>query len=365
MDPLGIAITAARGVDVPSAVQVLWTYLPNYVCAFLALLPSHIIVRLGGQVSEEREVGSYRLGQLLGQGGMGEVYRATHRMLRRPAAIKLVRPDALGTSHTESAETLTRRFLREAQAAASLHSPHTIALYDFGTTDDGDLYYVMELLYGLDLESLVKRFGPMSPARVAYLLRQACHSLAEAHAAGLIHRDVKPTNIYSCRVGLEVDFVKVLDFGLVKRAPGSEEEPVKLTAPNITMGTPAYMAPELARGEGVDHRIDIYALGCVAYYLLTGDLVFEGDTPMKVMVAHIRSLPEPPSKRVRTVPPELDDVVLACLEKDRDRRPSTAQELARRLEALDLEQEWGRDAAWAWWEKHLPDVRPGAGGTAE
>ena len=224
MDPVGLAITAARGVDLPDGALLFWSYLPNYVCAVIALLPLQVIRKLGGQVTEEREVGSYQLGELLGKGGMGEVYSATHRMLRRPAAIKLIRPDTLGAGHIESADTLVRRFRREAQAAASLHSPHTIALYDFGTTAEGHFYYVMELLHGMDLETLVKRFGPMRPARVAYLLRQVCHSLEEAHAAGLIHRDVKPTNIYACRVGLDADFVKVLDFGLAKRAPGSGTE---------------------------------------------------------------------------------------------------------------------------------------------
>lgn len=174
MDPVGILITGARGVEIPSGPVILWTYLPNYICAVLAVLPSQVIARLGGQVREARELGSYQIGELLGRGGMGEVYAARHRMLRRPAAIKLVRAGTLGSGGgLEGPSTLLRRFKREAEAAASLHSPHTIALYDFGETDDGDFYYVMELLQGLDLETLVDRFGPMPAARTTYLLAQA------------------------------------------------------------------------------------------------------------------------------------------------------------------------------------------------
>jgi len=359
MDPIGLVITGMRGVEIPSGPVILWTYLPNYICALLAVLPSHVITRLSSQVKHARELGSYQLGELLGRGGMGEVYAARHRLLRRPAAIKLVRPSSFGAMEHESVSTLVQRFKREAEAAASLHSPHTIALYDFGVTGGGDFYYVMELLRGLDLETVVNRFGPLPPARVVYLLGQACHSLAEAHAVGLVHRDVKPANLYTCWVGLEPDFVKVLDFGLVKGQVGDSREQTKLTAPNMATGTPAYMSPELARGEEVDGRSDIYAIGCVAYWLLTGRLVFEAETAMKTMVAHIRSTPLPPSRMSELeISRSLDELVLACLDKDPANRPQDADELSRHLAACDAGELWSRNKAAEWWRLNLPDLIP-------
>lgn len=364
MDPVGLAITGMRGVEIPTFAVILWTYLPNYICAFLALIPSHVITGLGREVSHARELGSYQLGELLGRGGMGEVYHARHRMLHRPAAIKLVRPEALKATEFEPRDTVLRRFQREAEAAAQLHSPHTVALYDFGITKGGRFYTVMELLQGLDLESFVERFGPVSPARTVFLLQQACHSLSEAHALGLVHRDVKPANIYACRVGLQTDFVKVLDFGLVKGDLGEGKDRTKLTAPDITTGTPAYMSPELARAEDIDGRADIYALGCVAYWMLTGRLVFDADTPMKMMVAHIKNTPLPPSQHSEfDVSAEMDEIVLACLEKDRGKRPATADELAARLAACDVGEPWTQAQSTAWWQQHLPELSR-AGATA-
>src|SRR5262245_24008926 len=220
-------------------------------------------------------MGSYHLVELLGRGGMGEVWRGEHRLLKRPAAIKLVRPELLGANSDADSHDMLRRFEREAQATAALSSPHTIRLFDFGVTSDRTFYYVMELLAGRDLESLVREFGPVPADRALFLLRQACHSLADAHARGLVHRDVKPANIYTCRMGLEYDFVKVLDFGLVKFADRTAMQQTLMTAAHTTTGTPAYMAPELILGEAdIDRRADVYALGCVAYYLLTGQLVF-------------------------------------------------------------------------------------------
>jgi serine/threonine-protein kinase len=359
MDPVGLWITNLRGIATPSFPVILWTYLPNYICALLAVIPAHIITRLGHQVRDARELGSYRLGDLLGKGGMGEVYAARHRMLRRPAAVKLIRPGVLSANELEPVDTVVRRFKREAEAAASLSSPHTIALYDFGVTGEGSLYYVMELLRGLDFETLVHRFGPMRPARVVYLLRQACYSLAEAHARALVHRDVKPANLYACWVGLEADFVKVLDFGLVKGRLEDERDQAKLTAPDITTGTPAYMSPELARGEDVDGRSDLYALGCVAYWLLTGQLVFEADTPMKMMLAHIRNTPLPPSQRSEfEVSSSLDALILACLEKEPAARPRDGQELAERLSTCDVGDRWSSDDATQWWCANLPEFSP-------
>src|SRR3954467_5373555 len=216
-EPLAMVLSHLRGVQVhTSAFYMLWDFIPTYISAFLVVIPVKIIHRLGQQVKRARELGSYRLEEPLGKGGMGEVFRATHQMLARPAAVKLIRPELLGSSSPAAAKIMVERFRREAEAAASLRSPHTISLYDFGVASDGTFFFVMELLDGLDLETLVERFGPVPPERAVHLIRQACESLEEAHVRGLVHRDIKPSNIFTCRMGLVVDFVKVLDFGLVK-----------------------------------------------------------------------------------------------------------------------------------------------------
>ena len=222
MDPIGMMIGRAFGVyHFDSVLDALAMHYPNYLLAGVAVVVSGVVTKLGHQVSRARELGSYRLGELLGRGGMGEVYLATHRMLARPAAIKLIRPEALAGEDGTKAQLATARFRREAEAAARLKSPHTVQLYDFGVTDEGRLYLVMELLEGLDLDSLVRRDGPLTAARVVHILRQVCESLEEAHDAGLVHRDIKPANIHLGRVGREPDFVKVLDFGLVKSVEGA------------------------------------------------------------------------------------------------------------------------------------------------
>ena len=211
-----------------------------------------------------QELGCYRLVEKLDHGGMGEIWRARHRMLARPVAVKLIRPELIGVKSAPEAAALVSRFRREAEATAALHSPHTVSLHDFGVTPEGAFYYVMELLDGLDLETLVRRFGPVPPERAVHLLAQACDSLAEAHATGLVHRDVKPANIVACRWGLKWDFVKVLDFGLVK-ATWNLGEDEHLTSEGTITGTPAYMAPEAALGgRDIDARVDLYGLGCVA-----------------------------------------------------------------------------------------------------
>jgi len=227
-------------------------------------------------------------------------------------------------------------------------------------TDDGIFYFVMELLEGVDLETLTRRFGPVSAGRAVYLLRHACRSLKEAHARGMVHRDIKPSNIHTCRLGLHVDFVKVLDFGLVKTNVAQAQEETLLTSPDVTTGTPAFMAPEMALGENdIDHRVDIYALGCVGYWLLTGQLVFEADTAVKMMVQHIQSDPVPPSSRTEIdVPPELDRVILACLAKDPAKRPSSAGELERMLGEVPVSRAWTKERAEEWWEQHIPAAAP-------
>ena len=332
MDSLGMVVGKAAGLYEYGAFRnVLLMHYPNYLMLGVAVVISHVVARLGQQVSREREMGSYRLGELLGRGGMGEVYRATHRMLARPAAIKLIRPEVLASSDDSMAQTATARFRREAEAAARLRSPHTVELYDFGVTEDGTLYLVMELLEGTNLELLVRQQGPQAPARVVEILRQVCESLEEAHSYGLVHRDIKPANIHLGRLGLHDDFVKVLDFGLVRSIVGPGQDSLTGAA-GMTPGTPAYMAPEMAHDRTVDGRADLYSLGCVAYYLLTGKLVFEGETPLQTILKHLQQAPEPPSRRTeRPIPAELETLVLACLAKRPDDRPRSAREVAERL----------------------------------
>ena len=254
------------------------------------------------------------------------------------------------------ARHLVRRFEREAQATASLRSPHRVELYDFGVTNDGVFYYVMEYLDGLDLDTLVKTHGPIPPDRASYLLRQVCRSLGDAHRNGLIHRDVKPGNIYVCRMGLDYDFIKVLDFGLVKREKAGNELTRDLTLEGVTTGTPAYMAPEMVLGkEQVDARTDLYALGAVAYWLLTGQLVFEQDTAMAKVVDHVKAEPLPPSQRTELeIPEELDRIVLKCLEKDPDKRFQSAMELEAELAAYSGPNGWNAKSAEKWWQFHRP-----------
>ena len=355
MDPVGILITRARGVEVPSLSLVAWTYLPNYICAVLAVIPSKILAHLGRKLTRARQLGSYRLVEQIGRGGMGEVWRAEHRLFARPAAIKLITAQRL----EEASSVAEERFRREAQAAAALRSPHTIQLYDFGLTRDRRPYYVMELLDGCDLESLVRRYGAQPAARVAYILRQACHSLAEAHAAGLVHRDIKPANLHIGRLGLDYDFVKVLDFGLVKRQQDGPERDVQLTAPEAISGTPAYMAPEMASGEPVDSRADLYALGCVGYFLVTGQRIFEGTHPMQVVLQHLRSEPVPPSERIgRPVPPALERLLMHCLAKNPADRPPDAAGLAEALGSAGAD-EWTQGDARRWWESSFTSAPAG------
>ena len=352
---LALAIT---GSAIPEQVSLLNLFLPYYLSAGLAMAGSRIIYQLGCDVSRAREMGSYRLVELLGHGGMGEVWLARHKLLARPAAIKLLRPEVVARDNlnVDSNQTVLKRFEREAQATAVLRSPHTVQLYDFGTTEDGSFYYAMELLEGLDLEQLVERFGPVPANRVIHLLRQICDSLDEAHQCGLVHRDIKPSNIYLSRLGHYYDFVKVLDFGLVKWHQEPGDDLSHLTVEGVTTGTPAYMAPEIAIGSHeVDAAADIYSLGCVGYWLLTGKLVFQGETPMELAVQHIQATPLAPSKRTEIeIPEELERVILSCLMKKREERPRSARDLAHQLLACQTPHPWDNDRAEQWWKVHRP-----------
>jgi serine/threonine-protein kinase len=357
MKPLFVLIVIARGAPAPAPGTMLLIAFPNFVCALLAYTASRVVYGLGREVGRARRLGSYHLTERLGAGGMGEVWRAEHRLLARPAAIKLIRAGTLGADG-DSRRQMLKRFEREAQATAALSSPHTVQLHDFGIADDGTFYYVMELLHGLDADQLVRRFGPLPPARAVHVLSQVCESLAEAHHAGLVHRDIKPANVYLCRRGLVHDFVKVLDFGLVKAAGAAGRDETMLTGPNAAAGTPAFMAPELALGTAeVDGRADIYAVGCLAYWLLTGKLVFEQGNAMQVALAHVHTEPEPPSRRSgQHIPVALEVVVMACLAKDREQRPRSAEELGRLLDAAAVPEPWDRDDAARWWRANLSDL---------
>jgi serine/threonine-protein kinase len=302
---------------------------------------------LGREVAAAREFGSYQLVELLGRGGMGEVWRAQHRLLARPAAIKLVSPEL-----TASPEALTR-FEREAQVIAGLRSPHTVTLFDFGVTEGGGFYYAMELLEGLDADRLVREHGPQPFARVIHILQQVCHSLSEAEASGLVHRDIKPANIFLCHYGEDHDFVKVLDFGIVKALSDGGEQSPGATRENVVPGSPAFMAPEQAMGEPhIDGRADIYATGSVGYWLLTGQTVFEAPTSLALLMAHASQVPNAPSTRTtRSIPPELDGLILRCLGKQPASRPGSARELARELARVPGAGDWSEEQAAAWWSQ--------------
>ena len=328
---------------------------PYLLVVVLGYVGAHVVYDLGKEVTRAQDLGSYHLVERLGQGGMGEVWRAQHRLLARPAAIKLIRPALIESSG--DAGGVLRRFEREAQVTAQLRSPHTVELFDFGVAADGAFYYVMELLDGMDLEALVNRHGPVPAERAIHLLRQVCHSLAEAESKGLVHRDIKPSNIFACVYGGDHDFVKVLDFGIVKATDTSNTETgVRATSTMLLQGTPAFIAPEQAMGSGaIDGRADIYATGCVAYWLLTGQLVFSADTAMGTIMHHARTAPTAPSQRSEmAIPPDFDALVLACLAKDPAERPQSAGELSRRLASVACSSDWSDERAREWWSAHHP-----------
>jgi len=357
--PLIFARNMVKGYIVVqlSALQFFFALVfPYILVVFMAYVAARIVFRLGAAVTRARELGSYRLVERLGSGGMGEVWRAEHRLLARPAAVKLIRPETLGDGSPAQRRVALQRFEREAQATAIMRCPHTVELYDFGVAEDGTFYYVMELLDGFGLDTLVNQFGPLPAARAIHFLHQVCHSLGEAHEHGLIHRDIKPANVYVCRLGRDVDCIKVLDFGMVKTRPQEATADLKLTADNVVGGTPAFMSPEQVLGDRpVDARTDLYAVGCLAYWLLTGRLVFEGRTPMETMVQHAQAAPIPPSRRSELpIPPALEAAVLACLEKDPPARPQSADELAHRLAAAGADLAWTAAQAHQWWAAHRP-----------
>jgi serine/threonine protein kinase len=317
---------------------------------------SQTIHGLRKAMGDIRKLGQYTLEEKLGEGGMGVVYRASHAMLRRPTAIKLLLPDRAG-------KDALARFEREVRRTAMLTHPNTVTVFDYGRTMEGVFYYAMELLDGASLDELVAIDGPQPPERVIHLMEQAAASLAEAHAAGLIHRDIKPGNILVVDRGGIADLVKVVDFGLVKEVNASARDgsasAAALTQAEVITGTPLYMAPEsLTAPETVDGRADLYALGAVGYWLLTGTHVFRGQSIVEVCAHHLHSLPEPPSARLGVpVPRDVEEVVLECLAKRPDDRPASAQVLRERLLACAAAGRWTNARAAQWWAAHRDALR--------
>lgn len=294
---------------------------------------------------EAQQLGRYRLKKLLGKGGMGEVYLAEHTLLKRPCAVKLIRPEMAGDPQT------LQRFEREVRATAQLTHWNTVEIFDYGMSEDGTFYYVMEYLPGLTMEEIVEQHGPMPLARVVHILKQACDALSEAHTKGLVHRDIKPANIFAARRGGTYDVVKLLDFGLVRS--NELEADLKLTQVGKVAGSPLYMSPEQASGEEADARSDIYCLGCVAYFLLTGQPPFDESNAVKLLMAHVHQSPPSPREVNASVPEEISNIVMRCLEKSPESRFGTVDELRDALELAGRGARWTRQEAKLWWQTHV------------
>jgi serine/threonine-protein kinase len=352
--PAGIALLAARGLIAATASDVIGAGVSGAVAVVIAMIAARTVYGAARQRAAAESVGSYELLERLGQGGMGEVWKARHAFLARDAAVKLILPEQL-QGKTEAREEVVTRFTHEAQVTAGLRSPHTVELFDFGVAADGRLFYAMELLDGLNAEHFVYRFGAVEPRRVVHWLTQVCHSLGEAHAHGVVHRDLKPANLFLCRFGRDVDFVKVLDFGLAR--PVSEPVEQRLTSPQVRLGSPGWMAPEQVFGLPTDARTDVYAMGCIAWWLLAGRKPFEAESSGELMRLHA-SVPPPAlaEQCPQPVPSRLAALVAGCLAKDPSDRPADADRLAAALEeSLDGER-WTASEARDWWREHLPDV---------
>jgi serine/threonine-protein kinase len=347
--PLAYALNAARGIaPAAPALYLLWPLI-NYAMAGVTWFLPGPRDAAAADPEDQDDVGGYHLESRIGEGGMGEVWKASHKLLARAAAVKIIRPEVV-SEEGRAADTAAARFRREANAIARLQSPHTVYLYDFGVAKDGRFYYVMELLDGISLQALVHESGPLPAARVVAVLLQMCESLHEAHERGLVHRDLKPSNIMLCRVAFRDDFVKVLDFGLAKTVSG-DSATTQLTIAGTTTGTPAYMAPEIALAEeSIDRRADIYALGCIAYYLLTGTTVFVEENPTRMALLHVQRAPDSPSTRTRMpIPAALEQLVLECLAKSPTDRPPSMAAIAERLAASGVEA-WTAADARDWWQ---------------
>jgi serine/threonine-protein kinase len=349
--PLGLFVLSALGRITVSPAEYWNSGLTASIAVGIATLAARTVYGASKQLATARQVGSYELIEPIGKGGMGQVWKARHLLLARPAAVKLILAENLQGAQ-EQREQALERFTREARVTASLRSPHTVELYDFGTSSDGSLYYAMELLDGMNVEHFVYRFGAIEPRRAVHWLAQICHSLAEAHARGLIHRDIKPGNIFLSRYGRDADFIKVLDFGLAKPL----EPPVNgsLTQTGTRLGTPSYMAPEQVFGLDVAPRTDLYAVGCVGYWLLAGHKPFEAEHAGELMRLHVEAPPPPLSGRApHAIPAALDALVMKCLSKSAADRPADAESLGAALEASVDGAAWTQDEAREWWERNL------------
>jgi serine/threonine-protein kinase len=325
--------------------------LQSIIALVVAVYGVHTIGTLRREAFEARQLGQYRLLKLIGSGGMGEVYLAEHQMMKRPCAIKVIRP---GKATDPKA---LARFEREVRATAKLSHWNSVEVFDYGRTDDGTFYYVMEYLPGLNLSELVERHGPLQASRAVYLMAQACDALDEAHSHGVIHRDIKPGNIFAAKRGGVYDVAKLLDFGLAKTAV--QKTDVDLTQEGSITGSPLYMSPEQAMGDNdPDARSDIYSLGAVMYFLLTGRAPFPGDKPMKVILAHVHQEVEPPSQFAADIPPEVEQVVLRCLAKEPRDRFQSAAELRDALRNSSVADLWDREQAASWWHSHAKCRQP-------
>jgi hypothetical protein len=350
--PASVGLPALRHANRPLLGAITYAIWWAIVTAGATVI-SQVVFGLRAEMRRARRLGQYTIEAKIGEGGMGVVYRAHHGMMRRPTAIKLLRPE-------KAVESNLRRFEREVQLTARLTHPHTITIFDYGRTPEGVFYYAMELLEGASLERVVAAAGGLEPARVVRVLHEVAGALVEAHDVGLIHRDIKPANIILCRQGGLYDFAKVVDFGLVKQLEVGSD--AALTRAEVIAGTPLYMAPEaITAPESVGPRSDLYALGAVGYFALTGEDVFPGRTLVEVCSHHLHSTPEPPSRRVnRPLPPDLESLLLDCLEKDPSRRPANARELCRRLERCTTFGCWTDDDARAWWTANASAIAPTA-----
>jgi serine/threonine-protein kinase len=301
-----------------------------------------------------RQMGLYRLRRKLGSGGMGEVYLAEHHLLKRPCALKRIH-----ARYLNNPEQLAR-FQREVQATSQLRHPNTVEIYDYGVAEDGTFYYVMEYLPGISLEELVSKFGPQPAPRVVHIIKQVCGALREAHRHGLVHRDIKPSNILVFAEGTPYDHVKLVDFGLVQSLVWSGERQEKITREGLIVGTPEYMSPEQASGGELDGRSDLFSLGSVAYFLLTGQEAFHRENPMKTLLAVVSDTPPPLQKFQMGIPTDLAQVVSRCLEKDLHARVESAHQLELALQDCACSRDWTEERCNDWWQKH-PGATPGTG----
>ncbi len=333
--------------------HAMWAMFGLLVAASVAIFVFTIFVARANREArraalEAKHLGQYTLDEKLGEGGMGVVYRAHHDMLQRPTAVKFLTPE-------KTNDQALARFEREVQLTSKLNHPNTIAIYDYGRTPENIFYYAMEYLDGTDLEDLIATFGPLPEGRVIEILKQLCGSLAEAHAAGLIHRDIKPANVYLTDRGGIYDFVKLLDFGLVKALDSQKN--ASLTAANSMTGTPLYLPPEVIKAETIDARSDLYSLGAVGYFLLTGVPVFGGDDVYQILRQHVEQPPLPPSSRLgRHVSADLESLLLCCLAKSPADRPASAVELDERLSRCSTAGSWTQSDAQAWWRTFRQQV---------